>query len=151
VRLALILLSQKELLLPTPRSRSLTEEIAEHLRLVGGGRFGASIIAPNAPDQFARIVTRLERVQMHPFFQVSHPGGFMRHCRLVKQTLRSLPPRTRLRRPTEQPALLQAVGQSLKPGDRPLATVGMALDRSTVRVTPIGLDAPDAPAVQLFA
>lgn len=46
------------------------DDIAEYLRLAGGGRFGNGIIAPNNASQFVKVTTRLERVQNHQFFQV---------------------------------------------------------------------------------
>lgn len=46
------------------------EDIAEYLRLAGGGRLGTCLIAPNSPTHYGKVMARLMRVQSNRFFQV---------------------------------------------------------------------------------
>jgi hypothetical protein len=41
-----------------------------HLGLMGGGTFGASVVAPNNCTQYAAVLTRLTDLELLPFFQV---------------------------------------------------------------------------------
>jgi hypothetical protein len=42
-----------------------------HLRNVGAGCFGTSLVAPNTMGEFASVVMRLRDIESHPFIQVN--------------------------------------------------------------------------------